>query len=531
MRPTESIQQVSPLLVQRTKRLPQACFSFRTQFARSRLRLLYYRPMSTTHSLIRSSRFLFAVIILLTVASCKKSHDEAKKIERTETQLELPEMSAEKKKIADQHLEWNMETLYDAYDKIGSNNKKWNAEAHGALKFFAQVRSYGSNLKGFPELLEAFAHRAVELGCDDPMIGYLHARFAVDKTQMSRLEIAKLYARASDQIESSRYAPIRKFYAANRAVENYLEVRPWPDEGNTYIDRATQNYYAVLADKKTPAEEIQEAGSELLKTIDRCRDGKSRYDQMEALLLKNWSKHGVSYLLQGRFYIDYAWEGRTGKYANEVTDEQWKMFFDRLKLAENCLKKGMEIDPKEGRLPMEMITVVSAQNKELPEMQYWWERAMEANPNNYDACDKLLNFLLPKWGGSREDMLAFGRKCATSDQFGGTVPLILVEAHYKYNKQHGATDGSYWLEPDVWPDLKMAYEKFFQLNPKGIYWRSYYARFAWWCQQWETMLEQMELAGDDINYNLFDGREKFDEIVQFAKEQISGATKTGAPAK
>ena len=246
---------------------------------------------------------------------------------------------------------------------------------------------------------------------------------------------------------------------------------------------------------------------------------------MDALLMKNWSRYGVTYLLEGEFYINYAWKGRGYGYADKVTGEQWRLFGERLDLAQKALMKGMEIDPKEGRLPMEMITVVSAQSKGLPEMKRWWEKAMEANPNNYDACDRLLYFLLPKWYGSREEMIAFGHECAASDKFGGTVPLILADTHYMFNKNYGPTNASYWLKPDVWPDIKLSFEKFFERNPKAISWRHNYARYAYWCRQWDVLQEQINLMGDDINYSYFGGREKYDAMVKLAVENGAAAKK------
>lgn len=471
----------------------------------------------------RGGSFSFFLATLLLVTSCKPTHEKAKKIERVETQLVLPDMSVEQKKIADKRLEWNMATLYDAYDKVGSHNKKWDSQAHYALKFFAQVRSYGTNLKGFPDLMNSFTSRALELGCDDPMLKYLHVRFGTDMSGMTPTQVAKAYAATSDALEQSKYSPLRKFYAALRAINAYLEVQPWLDEGITYRDRAAQNFLAVLSDASVPVGEIDEAGREYLVIVDRWGE-KDPYDQMEALLMKNWPRSGVTYLLQGKFYINYAWKGRGHGYGDKVTEEQWGLFNERLALAEKALLKGMEVDPKEGRLAAEMITVVSGQSKGLPEMKHWWEKAMEANPNNYDACDKLLNFLLPKWYGSREDMIAFGRECVASDKFGGTVPLILSDAHYSYMNSVVRAD-SYWLEPDVWPDIKLSFERFFELNPKAVSWRHNYARYAYWCRQADVLRDQIALMGDEINYDYFGGREKYDEMVKFAMDKVEPVKK------
>jgi hypothetical protein len=118
-------------------------------------------------------------------AGCKRSHDEAKQVKRVKAELNLPAMSADEKKAAEARLDWNMETLSDAYDKVGSRNRKWDGYARDALKLFAQVRAYGNDVQGFPGLLSAKLSRAIELGCDDPLIKFLHVRFALDMVGQS----------------------------------------------------------------------------------------------------------------------------------------------------------------------------------------------------------------------------------------------------------------------------------------------------------------------------------------------------------
>ena len=54
-----------------------------------------------------------------------------------------------------------------------------------------------------------------------------------------------------------------------------------------------------------------------------------------------------------------------------------------------------------------MISVVLAKSGKRDEMEMWFDRAMNLNPNNYAACGSKLNYLAPEWFGSKEDMLAF----------------------------------------------------------------------------------------------------------------------------
>ncbi len=396
---------------------------------------------------LQSGRVLLCSLALIFFGSaCKPSHEDAKKIKRVEPQLNVPVPEA-RAKSADERLDWNMETSVDAYDKVGDKNPKWNTFAHDALKLFAQVRSYGSDIEGYPGVARTCANRALELGCNDPLIKYLNARLG-DWSKSSVEEYVKVFTAAADAMESSPYPPVRKFYAATRAYNSFQHMKKVPPEAYNYLKLSSRHLQEMLSDRHTPAPEADDACGEFL-SINKWGDMKERYDEMEALLEKNWSNHAFTYLMEGQFYVDWAWRGRSGKYAKDVTEEQWKMFFDRLGLAEQRLRKGMEIDPKEGRIPSLMIKVVSGENKGLPEMKEWWAKAMEANPNNYEACDQLLYFLMPRWFGSRKAMIAFGRECWSSDKFGGTVPLILADAHDTYNRYDGAKDGSYWKEPDV----------------------------------------------------------------------------------
>jgi hypothetical protein len=118
-------------------------------------------------------------------------------------------------------------------------------------------------------------------------------------------------------------------------------------------------------------------------------------------------------------------------------------------------------------------------------------------------------------------MIAFGRECLNSDKFGGTVPLILSDAHRLYNRYDGAKDGSYWKEPDVWPDIKASFEKFFRLNPKAVSWRHNYAWYAHACEQWDTLNDQLTIMGDNINYEYFGGEDKFQEMVKRTKAEMT----------
>jgi hypothetical protein len=135
-----------------------------------------------------------------------------------------------------------------------------------------------------------------------------------------------------------------------------------------------------------------------------------------------------------------------------------------------------------------------------------------------------LYYLEPKWHGSAKEMLAFGRTCVDSPQWGGDVPLILVEAHTSlagYAQQSGNTN--YYKNPNVWADIQLAYEKFFTMNPKAVQPRQNYAWYAYACEKWDDFNKQLPLLGH-TNYAFFGGQESFARMVTLAQEK-------GAPHK
>jgi|SRR5947209_10333483 len=164
-----------------------------------------------------------------------------------------------------------------------------------------------------------------------------------------------------------------------------------------------------------------------------------------------------------------------------------------------------------------MMNVELGQGKGRSRMEQWFKRATDFNPNYYAAFDAKLFYLEPKWYGSREEMLAFGRQCVTSTSWGGRVPVILRDAHEalaKYLKEE--EQPAYWKQPAVWADLKAAFEKFFTLNPEEISLRHNYALYAYRAEQWDDLNRQLPLRRE-INYDLFGGQVQYETMIRLAK--------------
>jgi hypothetical protein len=427
----------------------------------------------------------------------------------------------------DKRWKWNVATLQGDYESHGHRDPKWDKDAGEALKKFAEIRVRPEDdPETHADLVGDSAESAVNAGCDDPLIKYLHCRYAPGnsaKTLSQRQDEFRLVAK---DLEKSGYAPARKFYANVDAAEwlwSRRNTNLWP-EVRQFRAAALGDLGQALQDKTLPGEEAYQACDAFFQMVERNnRELTNAYVTIEKLLFNNRPRWVTAYLIKADYYLLYAWRGRGNGTADQVTEEGWRLFRERLAEAEQALKRAWALDPNNARTPVLMIQVAEGQQKKRPEMESWFQRAMNLDPNNYEACRGKLHYLYPQWYGSREDMLAFGRECVVSTNWGGRVPLILVDAHSELARSLSAADrDAYWGLPEVWPDIKAAYEKYSQANPDATRFRYPYAAYAFRCGQWRDFNEQIALlrkTGDELNVSYFGGKEAFDKMAEIARQQ------------
>jgi Domain of unknown function (DUF4034) len=459
---------------------------------------------------------------LFTLTACKKSDSTSPR----------PKLSTEEAR--QQRLAWNRQTLREAYDKIGNRSPEWDGFAQKALDDFAQVRALHSEESEFKsqlrEMIVANCAKALTAGCDDPMIAYLNGLYAVGEEDANVEVLANTLCKAADNLNASAYPAIRKFYAADRAarkVKLTVGNNSTPPELHYYRKLAINNLTLALQDKSIPVEEAYAACDSLHQVLTANKNELEQfYFQVEKILFRNWPDASFPWLLKGQFYTDYAWAARGGGDANTVTEEGWKLFAERLAVAEESLNRAWELNPKDVETPIAFLKVELGQSKGRERMELWFQRAMALDPNNYDACYKKLYYLEPKWYGSEEALLDFGRECVQSKEWGGRVPLILLDAHLAIRRYYDKPkQDDYWKLPEVWPDIQAAFDRFFELNPGVTKWYQNYAWYAYLCGQWDKFNELIPKLGR-VNYSYFGGIEKFEEMVRLANERAGNKNST-----
>ncbi|HEX3624036.1 MAG TPA: hypothetical protein VH280_01285 [Verrucomicrobiae bacterium] len=432
---------------------------------------------------------------------------------------------------------WDKDSLSGAYNTGGNRDPKWDKDARQALDAYAQTWTAPyDEQETLSYIIGAAAEKATGEGCQDPMIGDLYVRYSPEVQGKPLADRQKLNQDAADRLEGSSYPAINKFYANL----NTAEILWWGHDHSLWAQvtrhrrAAVSDLVQAVRDKTLPEADADAAARQLFDML-QYNEGETTnaYKQIDAALASQ--SGAMRDFIKASFYLRYAWQARGHGTAEQVTPEAWRLFAERLKVAHKALEHAWSHDPQDPQIPTLMISVVLGEQSGRPEMEKWFSRAMEADPDNYAACSAKLHYLLPEWYGSPDDMLAFGRECVASTNWGGQVPLTLVDAHRAIRGTLSGEDRrGYWLSPDVWPDIQSAYEKYALVNPNKTRFRYPYAWYAYACDQTNAFVQQIKLIrqnDDQIDYGYFGGKAAFDKAWADAtgEEGSTNATTANTP--
>ncbi len=425
-------------------------------------------------------------------------------------------------------LQWNLNTTVDIYRRGNSVNSAWDQYATNALIEFARARAKAiPRGENFTKIIATNSLLAVTAGCNDPLVKYLYVRCYLDNSAETEA-LTAAWIQDATAMNQSTYPPLRKFYAAFRAMKQYQWANNYPanhpPEVAAINRQMLDNYQALLADSTVPVGEIYDATHEFLAIWEgSAQMYQTYYNCIEPILFNNWPAASESWLIKGEAYLQMGWQARGTGFANEVAQDKWKQFKDKLAIAETAAKQAWALDPSNAAVATLMIKLDVGLQRDRADMEMWFKRVMDLTPDNYDACKCKLNYLYPQWYGSRADMLAFGRVCVANTNWGGYVPIILVDAHSDYNRIATTNEVvrlAYWKKPDVWPDLKSSYERFFQLNPDQTEIYKNYAWYAYQAGQWAEFLRIAEKVRPE-DYDFFGDKAAFPQMLKKAKANVA----------
>lgn len=131
----------------------------------------------------------------------------------------------------------------------------------------------------------------------------------------------------------------------------------------------------------------------------------------------------VRELGQGRGYLAAAWEARTDGWSSEVTEQGWEGWKRNLAKARQHFGRSWELNPKDPTAATWMIEVSMGDGAGKKEMRAWFDRAVTAQMDYFDAYRSFIWALRPRWSGSHEEMLMFADEFLRTGRFDTCVPF------------------------------------------------------------------------------------------------------------
>ncbi|HEX7862314.1 MAG TPA: hypothetical protein VF773_18400 [Verrucomicrobiae bacterium] len=468
-------------------------------------------------------KLLLAAVFLALFVGCSKQENAAptEGSSHAEATADLPGIDARTNRLS--RKEFFARIYVPAYEQVGKKDPRWDEAAKAYLNILAAEAGEEEHNHDaeHEKVIQAAREKVIASGCKDPLVRYMILRQTRDPWRAHE-EGTNDWVQVAHELDGSGYHQYWKFFSYKRAAQALKSGSPRTNSPAVvhYRSETSTRLVQLVKDYTLPASVMYEAVNswinEDLSSAKNLREW--TYQQIEPAMMQGWGDRVEPHIIRGAFNIKYAWDARGGGWASTVPEDGWEKMRERLGIARRSLSAAWAIEPQE-TIARQMLSVELGDSQGRPAMEMWFNRAMQVNPASYEACEAKLYWLMPKWHGSREDVIAFGRECLTNKN--GNVPLILQEGHRQlatWHEQSGkGKKDDYWKLPGVWEDCKASFEAFFANNPDGIGWRHNYALAAYKCEKWNDLRKQIKLLGP-VNYSYFGGKEAFDEMVRKAEE-------------
>ncbi|MDB5299566.1 MAG: hypothetical protein JWO87_1229 [Phycisphaerales bacterium] len=356
-----------------------------------------------------------------------------------------------------------------AYKQYGSHDPQWDGAALDAMAaYFHAPPASTRTAEEEAAISKAFGWLRDHVECNDPLVRSVHGMMAAEFGVDEPAAALDHFKWAAKSMPNSGYPREWKAFPAFAYVYSLLPVsqskssRALPID-NARLDEFRTSFADIAGARFIGASEKCDAARTYLERRAEAHgqefNREQEFNPLFSALDKAYPGAFEPLVLKGRFYVDFAWDARGGGWATDVADDGWKLFAKRLAIAEQTLTKAWEMNQSDPRAATIMITVAMGASKERPQMEQWFNRAMQADPDNFAACEAKLVYLDPRWHGSLKDLDAFSRECRDTHNYIGRIALMYVRAQ-RTIAWVAPSPADYLGDPHVFDDIRRVFEEY-----------------------------------------------------------------------
>jgi hypothetical protein len=444
----------------------------------------------------------------------------------------IPFDAAKAKKVLEARRSATLANTLDAYKSVGKQKAAWDKFVERAMR--DQVEGMhgptwdrvvaGARAKEWIAI-------AVEAGCDDPMVRYLHAKLASGPSEESDSRNATL-EEAVKALAASKYPDLLKIDAWLSLISAWRETKRSQDltqDEQKIIAAALDEALKLLAKacanrKPNQRDELIQLCQLVYKHGQKAGERKKWFDRLRNDLFGTLERNDlIAHVVTGMFLVEYAWEARGTGPGAKLTPAQVDAFRERLKDAQEHLTRAWELDNECSAAAMEMIQVCMGANNDRDEMETWLRRAITADPLNFKAFEAKMLYLHPKWHGSEKDMLEFGRQILKAGQWDYAHPMIALTVYFDLIGSRRAP--AYFRQhPDIWKQVETIIEEIRKRYPMSPIGASTYLFVAWLSErnakQASEYVKASRESGANLPIGMFKTPVRLRQALDWLKESL-----------
>ncbi len=173
--------------------------------------------------------------------------------------------------------------------------------------------------------------------------------------------------------------------------------------------------------------------------------------------------------------------------------------------------------------------IQAARNESFEHMDAAFKRAIEQDPDFYEAYYAKLCYLMPKWHGDAESMLTFAREQAAQASTRSAVPLLLPLAHREIARSAKEAEEAYCLQPEVWEEIEQPAVRAMQAYPGSANIPMKLAEVAKACGK-NDIAEQYLLKAIEADPKHAEARYDYARLLRFQIKDLDRALKAFSDA-
>ncbi|MFE7982193.1 hypothetical protein ACFUZA_08485 [Streptomyces cellulosae] len=165
----------------------------------------------------------------------------------------------------------------------------------------------------------------------------------------------------------------------------------------------------------------------------------------------------LALLISGARHIKWGWEARTAARAVDVSEEQWRVFHERLRIAERQLFEAAELRPEWITPWRQLLTSARGMSLGPTVAETRRDAALRRDPLDLEVHLEWVSQLQPRWGGEPGEALEFARAAFAAAPDGHRLGCAVAMAYIEEWVE--SDDGACLQQPRIRAELRQAAER------------------------------------------------------------------------